>query len=543
MLRRSSNTHQQLNLTSASDQMLLELTRDGINDAFGELWSRHSGAVRAAVRNHTGYEPDDLMQEAFLKVFTGIHNGGELPASFRAYVATVARNLATDRSRRDHGVFLESYDDQEDQRAHEQDDFSERVFDDSTTSQAFRGLPSRHREVLWYRDVEDLPVQEIARYVGMSPNSTTVLIKRARDAFKTEWIKAHLSPDRGLPEECRDIVTKLAKFTRGKLAATENARVELHLLDCTHCAALASEAGGLHKKLALMLLPLFLMGGSPGYFAWIQSKNNRVTPPAQANYVPIQVVGGRTVPSFQSEAARTLLRPRTKATFAVAAAVATLLITGGIASGVIRAGEANNLSPLTTQNTAGTHGERTGDSRRGGGAKNEAQPSADRSREVIVDSNISSTIESVPSAQNAFDVHDRAAVVSPLPEPVTVAPEPSSSVDPTAPTDPSIDEPFYPEPRVLGVTTENDPFVLRISSTAGATIYIRAALPRSNWGLDDWTVVLTADENGYSSYDFPDLRGRTVNLVIQQRYPAASELDLSNPDLQYQDASYVIPPA
>lgn len=262
---RRERAQKRINLTSASDQMLVELTREGMNDAFGELWSRHSCSALGAAQAFTSFEANDLVQEAFLKVYASIVNDVSMPISFRAYVCTAVRNLARDKGRKEPDEYVDSFEDEYGNEVVSEEDFSERVLEGTTTAQAFKELPTRFQEVLWYRDVEDLPVQEVARYVGMSPNSTSVTIKRARDAFKTAWIKVQLSPARNLPEECSFIVGKLASHARGKLSATETTKVDLHLLDCVHCAVVASEANNLHKNLALVLLPLLLLGGAPGY--------------------------------------------------------------------------------------------------------------------------------------------------------------------------------------------------------------------------------------------------------------------------------------
>lgn len=529
-----SGAQRRLNLTAASDQMLLELTRDGVADAFGELWSRHSGAVIAAVRSFTGYEPDDLMQEAFAKVYVSVTNqASDLPASFRAYVASTARRLAIDRSRTDAGVVTNSYEDELDSRAFEQEDFSNRVLEDSTTAQAFAELPTRQREVLWYRDVEDLPVQEIARYVGMSPNSTTVLIKRARDAFKTAWIAGQLSPQRNLPDACHAVVSRLAKYSRGKLSAAATAETELHLLDCSHCSALSSQADHLHQKLALVLLPLLLLGGAPGYLEWIQSGSNRTPIPAQASYLPVKVIGARSSPVASSG----LARPGRRTTYALAAAAATILIAGVAASAAWRLSGGEASSP-SAQSDSEVREEvrdehlRDADSSRERPAAGDERSSAGGTAgaDEIDGSDASGAARTLNGIRGevmpdlvAAPASDQATAPG---DPVSSALEPSAPESPAPGDAPAADPPAvtYPTPTAFSYTVSNSPFLFEIRATPGATIYLRAILPRESWANDQWTVVLVADADGVVTYDFPLHRGRTPSVTLFQEYPTENGL-------------------
>lgn len=522
---RERTARKRINLTVASDQMLLELARDGLSEAFGELWSRHSGAVTAATRSFTGYDPEELTQEAFLKVYTSVRRGGELPASFRAYVASTSRRLAIDRSRRDGGVVNVSYEDHLDEQAFEQADFSERLLDDSTTSQAFRALPTRQREALWYRDVEDLPVQEIARYLGASPNTTTVLIKRAREAFKTAWIHVQLSPARRLPAECATIVPKLADHSRGKLVVRDRARVDAHLLDCTHCAALASEANQLHEKLALVLLPLLILGGAPSYAAWVQSKQNRTPLPAAANYVNVAVRGSKRLPMFAGAGAgagAAFAIPAKSLAAATAAAVVGVLLVGGGAlavTGFLATEDADSLAlPYDADEQRAAAGERDGR-----GAARSATAALNHGEIAPTDAEAGENRAGVPLGSTGPGAGlDRSELPGILP-PGAGGGSPGSTggaAGPGAPQDsggPTDSAPIvYPEFRPLSGSVAHSPFVLNISATPGATVTLKFGSQTL-----DTTVEILVNAAGEASYDFPDHRGLTISIRMNQRYPTA----------------------
>ena len=71
------------------DADLVLRTRSGDRAAFGELWRRHyrSGIV-VANSITTQFDADDLVQEAYARIFQAIARGGGPTGSFRAYLFT-----------------------------------------------------------------------------------------------------------------------------------------------------------------------------------------------------------------------------------------------------------------------------------------------------------------------------------------------------------------------------------------------------------------------------------------------------------------------
>lgn len=519
MLFRKSSSKSRIDLATASDQMLLELTRDGVTVAFGELWSRHNGSVLAAARAFTGYEPNDLMQEAFLKVYSHVQDGGLLPVCFRAYVATVARRIAIDKARKDAGIIHDPLEDEANLSSLSEADFSEQVLENSTTGQAFKELATRHREVLWYRDVEDLPVQEIARYIGMSPNSTTALIKRAREAFKTAWIKVQLSPQRNLPDECLQIVPMLASYSRGKTSSTATGKIEIHLLDCTHCSALVSQADELHKRLALVLVPMLLLGSAPTYMAWIQSGQNRTPLPAAANWADISFTGIRH-PRITS-ALRSPTR-RLGVSLALAAVTASLVVVGTGALATLR------TSATDTTTTAQPTEKRDESAAKSTGTDFTPFPVRDvdpqRAGAGTTSEHQYDPVESVPGTTFSGEAAapNDGGVQGDL-TPVTLPPGTPS--DTGLPNEAPV---TYPAFRPLStVTVSNPETLLTINGTPGATITINVF---DKWGNAAGVAILTANiVTGTAQYDFPSHRGSVINLEITQDYATASGV-IRDPD-------------
>lgn len=252
---------------------LVNMVKAGDQDAFGELWKRHAGAVAAAARSFTGFDPDDVTQETFYRVLKRLEEGHGPTTAFRAYAIMTARNVAVNMARQsglEHptGVSDEALEAITPPR----DDFAPQFLESSFTLSVFQTLPVRWQEALWYREVEDLPVQVFCTFLGMSENATSALLKRAREGFKQAWLAANISPDSDLAPECRWAIQHLPRYVRGKAPESVRNRMRRHLATCPRCAIVAEESDALHRKLALVLLPA-LLGGTAGasYLDWARS--------------------------------------------------------------------------------------------------------------------------------------------------------------------------------------------------------------------------------------------------------------------------------
>ena len=91
----------------AADADLILRTRSGDAEAFGELWRRHYPSGMSVARSITSsIDPDDLVQEAYTRIYQAILKGGGPNGSFRAYLFTSIRNTAAGwgRSRRETAI-------------------------------------------------------------------------------------------------------------------------------------------------------------------------------------------------------------------------------------------------------------------------------------------------------------------------------------------------------------------------------------------------------------------------------------------------------
>ncbi|MGI9822550.1 sigma-70 family RNA polymerase sigma factor [Agromyces sp. Marseille-Q5079] len=251
----------------SADAALIERTRRGDRAAYGELWQRHAPAARTVARSFSSLDPDDLVSESFTRIYDMLLAGGGPQGAFRPYLFTTVRNTAASWGRARHETTLETLESFEDPSTN--DAATLEALDRSTTAQAFRSLPTRWQEVLWYSEVERMSPAQIAPLVGMSANSTAALAYRAREGLRQAWIRAHLRDAKNEPE-CDWSIQRLGTYTRGKLGNRETARLEAHLDDCARCTIVAAEAREVGSRLALVLLPLVAgVGGATAYSAWL----------------------------------------------------------------------------------------------------------------------------------------------------------------------------------------------------------------------------------------------------------------------------------
>jgi RNA polymerase sigma factor (sigma-70 family) len=225
---------------SSQDRELLVALRAGEDAAFGKLFSRHADAVRRLARSLATDRADaeDLTAEAFFRVLQAIRRGSGPNDNVRSYLLIVTRRVAWEwrERRRDVPVSDEvlSY------RAGQNPDTSGQTHERNLIARAFTSLPERWRSVLWEVEVEGERPAEVGPRIGLSPNATAALARRARRGLRAAYLQAHLSTNHG-STACRAVLEKLGAYTAGTTKGAENRRVRAHLLTCSSCQSTHDE--------------------------------------------------------------------------------------------------------------------------------------------------------------------------------------------------------------------------------------------------------------------------------------------------------------
>ena len=133
-------------------------------------------------------DAEDMVQEAYLKLWK---RRDELPpdiGSIEAYCVTLTKNLCYDALRLSH---IEEDDrPPEELPIAEHSDVMHEVERRDEANQVMRligGLPDQQRQVILMRDVDDRPFEEIEQETGLSAVNIRVLLSRARKKIREQF--------------------------------------------------------------------------------------------------------------------------------------------------------------------------------------------------------------------------------------------------------------------------------------------------------------------------------------------------------------------
>jgi RNA polymerase sigma factor (sigma-70 family) len=244
-----------------SDEDLVLLARQGDRSAFGELWTRHArSGITVARRFTSSLDAEDLVAEAFARIYQRVLDGGGPDGAFRPYLYTTIRNLASRWGSDRHDIQIEDIEDLRDDNLPE--DPSVVALDAHLTANAFRSLPERWQSVLWYTEVEGMAPQDVAPILGLTANGVAALAYRAREGLRTAWLQAHVS-EPGTTADCRWVMSRLGEYARHALTDRERVRFDAHLGGCERCGSVAVEVDEVGSSIAVVMLPL-LLGATAG---------------------------------------------------------------------------------------------------------------------------------------------------------------------------------------------------------------------------------------------------------------------------------------
>ena len=251
--------------SASSDAELISAVRSGDNDAYGELFSRHhEAAMRMARQLVLGPDADDLVAEAFVRVMAIVQAGKGPDEFFRAYLLSSIRRLHIDRIRATQRV-RPTGDEAELDRVVRFVDPVEMTFEQKAAADAFASLPERWQLVLWHLDVEGQKPAQIAPLLGLSPNSVSALVYRAREGLRLAYLQGHLAPPRD--DNCSWTTSHLGQYVRKALSRRDTATVDDHLETCSRCSALYLELAEVNANLPGLLAPVVIGTAATGYLS------------------------------------------------------------------------------------------------------------------------------------------------------------------------------------------------------------------------------------------------------------------------------------
>lgn len=239
----SSTDHSPRSGEEVSDRVLLEAARRGDERAFSDLWSRHVLVARYVASSMTqAFDADDVVSEAYLRVWAAMRAGKGPVESFRPYLFVTVRNVIASWVRRSREFTQDALVDVADPRS--ADVTSVAASDASLVLKAFRSLPSRWQEVLWYTEVEGEGSTEVGRRLGLTANSAAALAYRAREALRQAWVQEHVATA-GFTGIHLWVRERVGRYAQGALSSRQRERFAEHVTQCDDCGRAVRDAAEL----------------------------------------------------------------------------------------------------------------------------------------------------------------------------------------------------------------------------------------------------------------------------------------------------------
>ncbi|MEH0108413.1 sigma-70 family RNA polymerase sigma factor [Tersicoccus sp. MR15.9] len=239
----------------ASDGQLVGAVRAGDRRAFGILYERHRDAAWRVARRYanSAAQADDLVAEAFANMLAAIRRGAGPRDNVRAYLVTIVAHEAARAARSTRGQYsTEAIELAEVPQVF--DDPVLKSFDAETIRRAFLTLPERSRAVLWYAAVEGLKPAAIGPLIGLSPNATSVALRRAREQLSQAYLQCHV---RAVGDhQCAAVGPSLAAYAAGRLRGPALASTRAHVESCLTCSAAVLHLRDVKRGLRAAYLPL-----------------------------------------------------------------------------------------------------------------------------------------------------------------------------------------------------------------------------------------------------------------------------------------------
>ena len=168
------------------DVRLIGAARQGDRTAFGELYRRYARMIHGVLLARVPYgDVDDLVQDVFLLAMERLDTLREAGA-FRGWLATIARNRATDHLRR----APQTMELPDDLPSNDSGDDSADRMEAAAALAIIRTLPEAYRETLILRLVEGFTGPEIAAQTGLTEGSVRVNLHRGMKQLR-ERLEQH----------------------------------------------------------------------------------------------------------------------------------------------------------------------------------------------------------------------------------------------------------------------------------------------------------------------------------------------------------------
>jgi RNA polymerase sigma-70 factor, ECF subfamily len=186
--------------SSTPDTALVRAAQQGDRAAFGSLYARYSRMIHGILLARVPFsDADDLVHDVFLQAMPRLGSLRDV-SHFRGWLASIARNRATDfhRRRKPNDAFdEESPSAQPAQPSPATRHSSHSSAEAHAVLDAIRSLPDAYRETLILRLVEGMTGPDIAARTGLTPGSVRVNLHRGMQRLHEVLGRRASPPDGG----------------------------------------------------------------------------------------------------------------------------------------------------------------------------------------------------------------------------------------------------------------------------------------------------------------------------------------------------------
>ena len=239
----------------ASDDLLIARAATGDRAAFERLIDRHVPAVRRLARAMTPDDAtaDDVVQEAMLAAYRGAATYESGVSSARTWLFAIARNAARKARRSMREPPVGDAEEEPLQRLGVDAGWgaavaTTRFEEHELLVRSLATLAPADLEVLLLRDIEGLPGEEAAQVLCLGLRALKTRLHRARLRLMAAMrasegsVIEHQRDCGGI--RCGEVMAMLGDYVDADLPATQRARVNAHLRECTVCERFGGRYAG-----------------------------------------------------------------------------------------------------------------------------------------------------------------------------------------------------------------------------------------------------------------------------------------------------------
>ncbi|MGW3045562.1 sigma-70 family RNA polymerase sigma factor [Kitasatospora sp. NPDC001159] len=238
----------------ASDEALVEATRQGEMDAYGELWVRYERSALNLAAGLAHGSADDIVAEAFARILRCLRSGTGPHGNFKAYLFATVRSLVIDSRRVKASTTIPVGD--PDQLA---------LLAGATTApeppeaaelaeKSWRSLNERDQWLMWATAVEGYSTPEIGSQLGITSAKAAVWLYRARERMRDAFLANHIAA--ADDPQCAAQRRRFGTYLRGRLSQTRSSELSGHLASCLPCADVFADVRDVNRRIRAAVFPL-----------------------------------------------------------------------------------------------------------------------------------------------------------------------------------------------------------------------------------------------------------------------------------------------